>query len=856
MNNKDDPLVLALDDAHGATLEQAGGKGSSLARMAAAGLPVPPGFHLTTAAYRHFVAVHGLQESILQAAATAAPDRPATCEAAAEKIAGLMAGQPMPEEVAQAISTAYARLGEDVAVAVRSSATAEDLPEMSFAGQQETYLNIRGEAAVLDAVKRCWASLWTGRAIGYRARQGIDSADVSLAVVVQELVPADAAGVMFTANPLTGDRDQVMINAAWGLGEAIVSGQVTPDTLVVAKSDGEIIRHDVSDKQLMTVRTPTGTHEEPVPAGRRDQAVLGPEQAVTLARAAATIEELYGRPMDIEWAMRDDRLFIVQARPITALPDAAPVTWELPDPKGRYVRASVTELLPDPLSPLFATLGVPAWEKTTLDFYREARLAYFDEPLAVINGYLYYNVRYTPGLLARMAVAQPRFLTVTLPRRLRSAPDRWRRAHARYTALTERLQAIDVSGVPAAELLEKAREIVEEASRYYLTIQSGVLPAAYISESMFTSVYKLVRRRADPPPLTFLLGFDSKPVRAEQELYDLARWVREQPELADWTPGEEPAQEEFERRLAAYLAAFGDTVYDLDFAKPLPAEDPAPLLQTLEFFRTGQAPDPHARRRAAERKREDAVAALRARRPGPLRALALRLLRWAQTMAPLREDALAGVGLGWPAVRRLLRELGGRLTAAGAIADRDEVFWLRLDELRDAVRALDDGRAPVPAHAAVAERRASWQARRKVPPPHLLPVGATKIAGIDISRLLPAQHVPEPGGAIKGVPGSPGRVTAPARVIHGPEEFGRMRQGDVLVAKITTPAWTPLFALASAIVTDVGGPLSHSSIVAREYHIPAVLGTGVATEHLIDGRQIIVDGDAGTVTPVADGSAE
>ncbi|MFC4122418.1 PEP-utilizing enzyme [Nonomuraea zeae] len=557
--------------------------------------------------------------------------------------------------------------------------------------------------------------------------------------------------------------------------------------------------------------------------------------------------------MDIEWAMRDDRLFIVQARPITALPDAAPVTWELPDPKGRYVRASVTELLPDPLSPLFETLGVPAWEKVTVESYKSVRLAYFDDPLAVINGYLYYNVRYTPGLLARMAMAQPRFLTVTLPGRLRTAPERWREAHARYTALAERLQAIDM---PATELLANVQELVEEAARYYLTIQSGVLPAAYLSEALFTSVYKLVRRHGDPPALTFLLGFDSKPVRAEQALHDLARWAREQPEpdgsggrAPDGSGGRAPAEEELQRRLAAHLSVYGDTVYDLDFAKPLPAEDPAPILRTLEYFRTGQAPDPHARRQAAARKREEAVAALRARRAGPVRALALRLLRWAQTVAPLREDALADVGLGWPTVRRLLRELGRRLTDAGAIADRDEVFWLRLDELQSAVRALDDGRAPAPAHAAVAERRAAWQARRRVPPPHLLPVGKTRIAGIDVSRLLPAQQVPEPGAAIKGVPGSPGRVTAPARIIHGPEEFGRMRQGDVLVAKITTPAWTPLFALASAIVTDVGGPLSHSSIVAREYHIPAVLGTGVATEHLVDGRQITVDGDAGTVTP-------
>src|SRR5579859_431527 len=206
-------FVVALDDAS-ATLEKVGGKGASLARLAAAGLPVPPGFHITTAAYRRFVTENGLQEQILAAVSAVTADQPATLEEASKQIAGLFEKSVMPDEIAGAIRQAYAELGGgDLPVAVRSSATAEDLPEMSFAGQQETSLNIHGDAMVLDAVKRCWASLWTAWAIGYRARHGIAQEEVSLAVVVQELVPADAAGIMFTGNPLTGARDQVMINA-------------------------------------------------------------------------------------------------------------------------------------------------------------------------------------------------------------------------------------------------------------------------------------------------------------------------------------------------------------------------------------------------------------------------------------------------------------------------------------------------------------------------------------------------------------------------------------------------------------------------------------------------------------------
>src|SRR5437868_113393 len=380
------PLVLALD-ATSATVEQVGGKGASLARLASAGLPVPPGFHITTAAYRRFVTEHGLQEQILAAVSEVAADQPATLEEASSKISRLFAQHVMPDDIAETIRHAYATLsGGNQPVAVRSSATAEDLPEMSFAGQQETYLNIQGEARVLEAVKRCWASLWTARAIDYRARHNIAPTEVSLAVVVQQLVTAEAAGILFTANPLTGARDQVMINAAWGLGEAIVGGQVTPDTVIVDKANGTIIEQNISEKDVMTAitgRTGEGTHEEPVPADQRTRAVLSPAQAAELARIGVQIEDLYGQPMDIEWALHDGRISIVQARPITALPEpaAAPqVTvesgfirsskWKLPNPKGHYMRGSVLELLPDPLSPLFATLGLPAWTRALVAFAR------------------------------------------------------------------------------------------------------------------------------------------------------------------------------------------------------------------------------------------------------------------------------------------------------------------------------------------------------------------------------------------------------------------------------------------------------------------------------------------------------
>ena len=289
-------------------------------------------------------------------------------------------------------------------------------------------------------------------------------------------------------------------------------------------------------------------------------------------------------------------------------------------------------------------------------------------------------------------------------------------------------------------------------------------------------------------------------------------------------------------RFQQHLAIHGHTVYSLDIAVAVPADDPAPLLGTLRFYLGGGGADPARRQQQAAQRREEATTAVAARLDPVRRAVFRRLLRWAQSAAPLREDALADVGLAWPQLRRMLRELGRRLVAAGVVDGPDDVFWLRRAELR----------VPAPRAEVVAERRAVWRGQRQATPPQVLPVGSVWEKAF--RRWLPATSGEQTGDTLRGVGASAGQVTGTARVLAGPADFGRLQPGDVLVASITTPAWTSLFAMASAVVTDVGGPLSHSSIVAREYGIPAVLGTGVATRRIRSGQSVQVDGDAGTVT--------
>ncbi len=308
-----------------ATLARVGGKGANLVRLARAGFPVPPGFLITTAAYRAFVQANDLHARIVALAS----NKTKTVKEVSAAIRRFFEQGHIQSEAAAAIQLAYAELmhltGDASPVAVRSSATAEDLSNASFAGQQESYLNLRGKQALLEAVKRCWSSLWTARALDYRTRQNIDPSSVSLAVVVQAMVLAEAAGILFTANPMSGARDEIVLNAAWGLGEAIVGGLVTPDQVVVDKATGAIKQITMSEKAIMTVPTATGTEEREVEASKRRAPVLNAAQVAELAKLGAAIESHYGVPQDIEWCSLNSTFYIVQARPITTSPIWTPL---------------------------------------------------------------------------------------------------------------------------------------------------------------------------------------------------------------------------------------------------------------------------------------------------------------------------------------------------------------------------------------------------------------------------------------------------------------------------------------------------------------------------------------------------
>jgi phosphohistidine swiveling domain-containing protein len=819
--------AFGRDDGH-----RAGGKGANLGELVRAGLPVPPGFVTTTAAYDLHLERNGLVERI--------PALLAAGETDGSTIRGALVTAGMPPEVADAVRAAYRALGEG-AVAVRSSATAEDLPEAAFAGQQDTYLNVVGEAALLEAVRRCWASLWTERAIAYRQRQQLDHLAARMAVVVQHMVPAETAGVLFTANPVTGARDEVVIDASAGLGEAVVSGLVTPDHYVLRKRLPRLKEWQPGRREVIIRARHGGGVEHlsmPADSGNAERSLT--DRALRrLVRLGVAIERHFGGPQDIEWAWAGGKALILQARPITALPSPPPS----PSRAQRRMAGLIAELFPVRPYPLdvttwsgalfgaaiamakFVGIMLPSFER--LFFEQDGVVVRFNPP--------------APRPTARILLAPARLMRHAW----RYDPAAWwtdpllTEAHRRVHAL----EARDLGSLSWQELLATLRDalaipalIIELRIRYF--------PGAALAYFRLRLVLGLLRRGRRLSAL--LLGFENKTTETNRALETLATTIRSERALAEvfasHTPDElmaaleaQPSFRPFLDELGAFLDRYGhrETATPLLATQPTWKEAPDVVLSMLQGL-AAAPPRAVTGPPAAEVARGELLGhpLLRLR---PLRSALLRLLEQARLFTQIREDTHFYNTLPLPTVRRTMLESGRRLAAVGVLDAPAEVFHLRLDELEQVGEAWPPS-PPLALHLrTLAHQR---QARR----------AALVDTPLLDQRLL---TVARAGGdvLVRGTPGSPGVAEGPARVIRDVSEFSRLKAGDVLVAPSTNPAWTPLFQRVAAVVVDSGGAGSHAAIVAREYGIPAVMATGDGTRQLTDGQSIRVDGNQGLVTP-------
>lgn len=801
-------LVAPLRDVGRGDLERAGGKGANLGELVRRGFPVPDGFIVTTDAYAEIVAYHGLAAVIAERLADGGSDGAA--------IRADITGVTVPPALRSAIVDAYRELG-DGPVAVRSSATAEDLPGAAFAGQQDTYLNVSGADAVLDAVRSCWASLWTERAIAYRHNRGIDSGDIRIAVVVQRMVDADAAGVMFTANPVTGDRSDIVVDASSGLGEAVVSGLVTPDHYVLDRR-GRVRERQAGRREVVIRAAADGgvTHD----SGAAGAESGLPDSALReLAELGTRVAERFGRPQDIEWAYADGHMRLLQARPMTAVPPP-PLRTKLNPLQRRFVPflAEMLQVRPYPL------------DMTT--WLRDGPLKMVERMIGSVGVRFPAIEEFLPeedGVVARLEPPNPRPTAAMLlapasviSRIRRYDPARWT-DDPRFGAFVRRVRAQadhDPRTLSWRELSRVPRELSDLMSPI-TDLRIDYLPWVGLALLRLNAELKLLGRG---DLASFLIvGAPTRTGAANRALQDLAEQVRDDPGLsavfADPPAGglldtlrTDPRFDDFHTALQAFLAEYGhrETASPLLVSAPTWGEVPETVLDMIRTL-VDAPPVPVSAHRVEQ----------------PAAGLAF------------REDTHFYGTLALPVLRRALLEIGRRLTDAGVLREPDEVFHLRLAEIEgiadaDGLTAHDTARLRGTVLARSAKR--------------------DELAGvrmIDFAAVYPGD-ASDTGALLTGTPACGGRVTGPVRIIREAAEFGRLRSGDVLVCPYTNPAWTPLFQRAAAVVVDTGGVASHAAIVAREYGIPAIMGTAEATGTLVDGQVVTVDGDRGRVTATDD----
>ncbi|GAA2251940.1 phosphoenolpyruvate synthase [Streptomyces amakusaensis] len=838
------PLVIDLGDVDATMSALVGGKAANLGELIRAGLPVPPGFCVTTEAYRAVPATRELTGL--------APDLARR----------RLLDAPVPREVYEAVVAASGRLGEGVPVAVRSSATAEDLPFASFAGQQDTYLNVIGAERVVEAVRRCWASLWTDRAVAYRETNGIAHDSVYLAVVVQTMVQSAVSGVLFTANPVTGDRRQTVVDASPGLGEAVVSGAVDPDRFVVEADT--IVERRPGDKRLIIRSLPDGGTER-IEAEADETPCLTDDQIRRLAALGGTVRDHYGSPQDIEWAIDEDgALQLTQARPITTLfpvPERdgfhvyfcfslaqglqRPIT-----PAGRAafreIARSVNEIvIGDPASTGYTEAGGRIFLDLTGALRDRAGRAFVLRLLGLMEAR-------SAEVLADLCARDPRLaLTATSVRpALRRALRLARRFHvpaAAVRALVRPEAAVREARRLEPAIVAAARSTTARGALrdHVVPVLPALAPAALVGFAMLALTGRIVR--TEPGDLQTVLRGLPHNVTTEMDLAlgQLADTVRADPLAARafqdpgrgadeltraYLDGELP--ETAQRGLREFLDRWGHrAVAEIDIGLPRWSEDPSHIVGVIaNLLRTD---DPAARPDAVfARSRAEAEAmverlARRAGARGPLVRFALRRTR---LLAGLREYPKYLAVRLFAMVRERVAERGALLHARGRIDEPQDVFFLDFTEMESERGDL----RPI-----VAERRESYarELRRRPVPRVLLSDGTAP----------EAPRPPVAPGSLTGTPASAGTATAPARVVMDPVG-ARLEPGEILVVPSTDPGWTPLFLTAGGLVMEMGGANSHGAVVAREYGIPAVVGVRGATEDIGTGDVVTVDGSAGVVS--------
>ncbi|MCC5885463.1 MAG: hypothetical protein JJT88_03405 [Gammaproteobacteria bacterium] len=855
--------IIGLDDAQAQDPRHCGGKGANLARLRAAGLPVPPGFVVSAAAHARFLSA--VTDPGGLPVAVGADQLEAFCVERRSRLLSTALPADLAREIADAWRVLSAGRGEDFRCAVRSSATAEDGADASFAGQHDTYYFVDG-STLADHIRACWASLWTVQALQYRTTHGVADETVAMAVVVQELIAADVSGVAFTANPVT-TTDDLVVEATWGLGAALLDGRVSPDRYRVARSDFAVLERHLGSKQLAVAADGT---LQPVSDEERERETLLPQALAEVCAMALRCEEAFGGPQDVEWALAGERLWVLQSRPVTTLASPpAPVTPALPT--GIFVLAKpLVENFSGPISPLLADLLECAvgprlkviYGRIYADISGYRPLMPWVMTDAEIARYLYSMFAILPerrrlsipGLLRlTAAVLLAVLLLGPLLARSRNMPDDFMDGFAEHSR-----RLADDPDIDPLTLLTTL------AMQPRLTSPLGLQPIAVnitaIRGAFWMGCVRLMLQRWTPdlpPELAVHLSHGRQGVRTAemgQAIEGLAALARTTAAVAAILHGAttaeatlarlraEPEAASFLAGLEGFLVVHGHrALRELDPCVARWREDPLPVLMMIRN-QMAMSTDAGSRLERGFEARQAAATQVRA----GLLAAAPRRAAWRWRLIDfaaarvgyffkLRENSRFAHIHIFDALRRRLRVIGSDLLQRGLLRKWDDIFLLRLPEL-DAIAA---GEMAAPAiQDRLADRRREQRQWARMTAPMTI--------GVEID-LEPDRYAADAGTLLRGLSASPGQCRGRARVIIDPTVDATLLPGEILVAPFTDPAWTPLFLTAGAAVVEVGSFLSHAGTVAREYGMPCVVDVERCTERIGTGDLIEVDGSAGTV---------
>ena len=866
------PLVLGFQEVEKTQLLLVGGKGLNVAELSKIqGIQVPEGFCVTTAGYQKAIEQNEAYYALLDRLAMLKVEDREQIGEISRKIRQLIRDVEIPSDLAGAVAHYLSRFGEEHAYAVRSSATAEDLPHASFAGQHDTYLHVIGTEAILHHIRKCWASLFTDRAVIYRMQNGFDHSQVSISVIVQRMVFPQASGILFTADPITSNRKLLSIDASFGLGEALVSGLVSADCYKVR--DGEIVDKRIATKKWAVYgRKEGGTETRQIDPDRQKAQTLTDQQILQLARIGRQIEASFGQPQDIEWCLVDDTFSIVQSRPITTL-------YPIPEANDQenhvYVSVGHQQMMTDPIKPLglsFYLLTTPA-------------------PMHTAGGRLFVDV--TPmlaspvsreTLLNTLGQSDPlmKDALMTIIERgdfIKSLPDDKKEqspgssSKGRSSADFQEQNEIDPTIVSV--LIERSQTSIEELKRNIQT-KSG----SDLFDFILEDIQELKKILFDPKSLTVIMAAmnasswinekmnewlgeknaadtlsQSVPGNITSEmglaLLDVADAIRPYPEVIaylhhvkddsflDELVAFEGGQETREA-IYAFLNKYGmRCAGEIDITRMRWSEKPLTLVPLILGNIKNFEPNASHRkfeqgRQEAMKKEQELLHRLKQLPDGEQKAKETkRMIDRIRTFSGYREYPKYGMVNRYFVYKQALLREAEQLVQAGVIHEKEDIYYLTFDELHEVVRTnkLD--------YEIISERKGAYKFYEKLTPPRVITSDGEIIAGEYKRENLPT-------GAIVGLPVSSGVVEGRARVILHMEDAD-LEDGDILVTSFTDPSWTPLFVSIKGLVTEVGGLMTHGAVIAREYGLPAVVGVENATKRIKDGQRIRVHGTEGYI---------